>query len=60
MKAARQVPLVVRTQTISVENESDFARYREKIPVLLIDGGEAFRYRASAREIIDAVKKAET
>ncbi len=57
MKASREVPLVIRTQIISAHDNPDYEKYREKIPSLLINGGESFRFRASAREIIEAIKK---
>ncbi len=59
MKAAREITLVVRTQTITEAKKAEYDRYRDKVPVLLIDGSEVFRYRASAREIIDALKKSD-
>lgn len=36
-------------QEINIESDADlFARYRDDIPVLMIDGAEAFRHRLTA------------
>ena len=35
---------------VNIETDSDLARYRDEIPVLLIDGVEAFRHRLRAAD----------
>lgn len=38
-------------EEVDIENDAElFARYRYEIPVLCINGAEAFRYRLSAEE----------
>jgi glutaredoxin len=45
-------------QEINIESDAElFARYRHDIPVLMIDGVEAFRYRLTADSFRAYLKK---
>ena len=47
-----------KLEEINIEGDAQlFARYRHDIPVLIIDGEEAFRHRLTADSFRDCLKK---
>jgi len=47
-----------KLEEINIEGNAElFARYRHDIPVLMIDGVEAFRHRLTADSFHDCLKK---
>ncbi len=58
MEASHNVGLRIKTHSLQ-QGDSFYEQYYDKVPVLLINGEEAFRYRASASEIIEAIRRKE-
>ena len=53
---ARQVACTVRVVDITTDAEMQ-ARYAERIPVVLLDGEEAYAYRVSERGLMRMVRR---
>ena len=51
LKAQRSVPFEFRERKIA-SGDADFEKYKNHIPVILIDGEVAFQHRVSEHELI--------